>query len=187
VIAASGPRASAKSCISPARISHAQASLSDSVSVRPAINAAKSIRVLSSQSANPGRVPHPVRHRTNVASYRSRLLDRLQEPLRRPFIGPSGGGPTTQDARLEGRASVVVLWMIAPLPAETYSLAHPWPPKAGWCRGVSAFSPLSRGAVCKQPDLSGAVREEIAGAAKGSSVGAPANRRWCWREGRKVP
>jgi hypothetical protein len=45
-MAASGPSASAKSCISPARISHAQASLSDSVSVLPAINAAKSIRVL---------------------------------------------------------------------------------------------------------------------------------------------
>jgi hypothetical protein len=26
--------------------------------------------------------------------------------------------PLTQDARLEGRASVVVLWMITPLPAE---------------------------------------------------------------------
>jgi hypothetical protein len=44
-MAASGPSASAKSCISPARIWHVQASLSGSVSVLPAINAAKSIRV----------------------------------------------------------------------------------------------------------------------------------------------
>jgi hypothetical protein len=60
VIAASGPNASAKSCISPARIWHVQASLSESVWVRPAISAAKSIRVLSSRSANRGRAPHPL-------------------------------------------------------------------------------------------------------------------------------